>query len=209
MIRNYLITILLFLCVNAQATHSLTYYVYLETEYLQGPWSRTDILESSGYKYLAPKQYVNLFGSVREDMVNTMIANLRENKPELYKWEYTVKVFNDTVLLTINEEIGQIETIKNEITSTLTLNSFSVVTFEFPTSTETLSIDDIKIPYLDLVVNDPKQIKKKQVLVDTEPEKQHEDIEELEEQTGFSNWFILSIGLNILLICFLLYRIMK
>jgi len=204
MLRSSLLAISLLLCVHAQATHWATYYIYIETEYLQGPWSRMDALESSDYKYLSPILYENLFGTVQEDMVTTMISNLAENKPELYKWDYTVEINGDTVVLHIKEEIEQIETIKNEITSTLTLNSFSAVTFQLPGSTETLSINDIKIPFLDIVTQ--KQAETEQKII--EPGRSS-DLDTPNEQTRFSIWFLMSIGLNILLIGILIYRIRK
>lgn len=209
MIRSYLLAIFLLLCVNARATHWARYYIYIETEYLQGPWSRMDVLESSDNKYLSPKLYENLFGSVPEDMVNTMIANLAENKPELYKWDYTVKVNGDTVVITTTEEFDQIETVKNEITSTLTLNSFSAVTFQLPGSTTTLTLDDIKIPLLDLVNKEQDLENSDQETIESKSAEQIVEVEEPKDQKEYSIWFIASLGLNILLAGILIYRIRK
>ncbi len=140
-------------------------------------------------------------------MVNTMISHLRENKPDLYKWDYTAKVIGDTVVLSIEEDIDQIETVKNEITSTLTLNSFSAVCFQLPGSIETLTLNDINIPLLDLVSKEPATAE--QEIIESESYQQLTDVEKPTGQSSFSIWLIVSVGLNILLIGILIYRLRK
>lgn len=140
---------------SANATNWLTYYVYFETNYVQGPWSRFDILQKSDFKYLKPFEYEDLFGSEKVDMVNKMLFRLKGKKPDTYNWDYEINLINDTVILTSNNKIKDIETIKNEITATLTLNSFKAVTFQFPSYQETLTINNLTIPYFDLVVASP------------------------------------------------------
>lgn len=190
MIKSFLLVLNMILCFNVNATHWATYFVYIETEHVQGPWCRMEMLESSDYKYLSPKQYEDLFGSEPEDMARTMISHLAENKPELYNWEYKLKVNGDTVIISIEEDIKKIETILNEITLTLTLNSFSAVTFQLPGSARTMILNDIKIPFLDLVINEHKARE-----------------EEHKEQSPFSIWLLLSIGINVILVGLLIYRV--
>jgi len=54
---------------NSFASDWAWYYIYVQTEYIQGPWTRADVLNKSGsYKYLHPKQYEELFGSEKIDL---------------------------------------------------------------------------------------------------------------------------------------------
>lgn len=154
--KGILILLTLFTSLNANATHWLTYYVYFETEYLQGPWSRTDILEKSKNKYLTSVAFEDLFGTVDADLVGKMLARLKNNKPETYDWTYDLSFRGDTVILTTKDQINELETVKNEITATLTLNNFKAVTFRFHGGQETWTIDDLTLPYLDLVMGQPK-----------------------------------------------------
>ena len=149
----------LIISLNANATHWLTYYVYFETEYIQGTWTRTDILEKSEYKYLAPEAFEDLFGSEDKDLINKLISRLKEKKPNTYNWNYDLTIQNDTVILTPKRKIEQLETVKNEITATLILNNFNAVTFDFEDTQETLTLADLTLPYFDLIETEKKDIK--------------------------------------------------
>jgi len=141
----------LILALNANATNWLTYYVYHETEYIQGPWSRIDILEKSDYKYLSPQAYEDLLGSERIDLVNKIFFHLKEQKPEVYTWDYELSLYGDTVIFSTEEVIEHIEIIKNELTASLTLNGFEAVVFQIGNKKETMTIFDLTLPYFDLV----------------------------------------------------------
>jgi hypothetical protein len=206
MIKRILIVVVFLTSLNAQATHWLTYYIYLETEYIQGPWQRIDILEESNYKYLAPKAYENLFGSIPNDMVKTMIENLRENKPNIYNWNYEIDVHGDSVILIVNDKIAHYVTIKNEITATLTLNGFSGVTFRTPNQVETMTLDDLTLPYFDLIIAEKRVQKDLDTIVNIGKK-------EIKDRDGNNStkspWLAISIGFNILLIGWLLFNRIK
>jgi hypothetical protein len=149
----------LIISLGANATNWLTYYVYFETEYIQGTWTRTDILEKSEYKYLAPEAFEDLFGSENEDLVNKMISRLKKKNPKMYNWSYDLTIQDDTVILTPNGKIEQWATVKNEMTATLMLNNFKAVTFDFGDTQETLTLADLTLPYFDLIETKNKDIK--------------------------------------------------
>ncbi|MFO8236501.1 MAG: hypothetical protein R6U04_13975 [Bacteroidales bacterium] len=149
--RKLLTLLFLLTALNVSATNWLSYYVYSETKYMQGPWSRTDVLGKSGYRYLAPHYYEDLFGTVKSDLVNKMIQRLQEMKPGVYNWDYDLSIEGDTVIFSTGTQIRRFETVKNEITVTLTMNDFDVIIFRLPDKEETLTIDDVTLPFFDLV----------------------------------------------------------
>lgn len=154
--KELLTILILIMSLSAGGTHWLTYYVYYETEYMQGPWTRTDLLKESGYKFLASEAFEDLFGSEDKELVNQMLHRLKNKKPEIYNWNYDITFQGDTVILKTKEKIEKIETVKNEITATLTLNNFKAVTFHFTDQQETWTINDLTLPYLDLVTGRSK-----------------------------------------------------
>ena len=178
-----LLTILtLIISLSANATNWVTYYVYFETEYMQGTWTRADILENSEYKYLAPEVFEDLFGSGDEGLINKMMSRLKEKKPKTYDWSYDLTIQNDTVILMLKGKIKQLATVKNEITATLTLNDFKAVTFDFGDTQETLTLADLTLPYFDLIENKKEKIKVEAVTTDkTEKEKRTETIQTKEK----------------------------
>ncbi|MFT5253353.1 MAG: hypothetical protein ACI87N_002386 [Flavobacteriales bacterium] len=147
------------ICLSANATQWLTYYVYFETEYIQGTWTRADILAKSDYKYLAPEAFEDLLGSEDGDLINKLFSRLKEKKPNTYNWRYDLTIQNDTVILTPKGKIEQWATVKNEITATLILNNFKAVTFDFEDTHKTLTITDLTLPYFDLIETKNKDIK--------------------------------------------------
>ena len=150
-VRVFLLALLLMVNLNLKATHNLTYPVYFENEYIQGPWSRIGDLEESNYKYLAPEFFEDILGTEQIDLVKKMLFRLKERKPEVYNWNYEIIVRNDTVLLSITDTITQYELVKNEITATLTLNGFKAIIYKQFDRTEILTINDLTVPYFDLV----------------------------------------------------------
>jgi len=149
--RLFLACCLLIAVLPAKATHFITYYIYVETDYIQGSWDRQEMLEPFGGKYLAPKEYEELLGSEAEELVKAILAGLKSEHPNLYAWSYEVDVRTDSVWIVIKDSIPKLETVQNEITASLTLNSFESVTFQLPTGIATLTLDDVSIPYFDLV----------------------------------------------------------
>ena len=115
--KSFISIALLVLCSGAGATHRLTYYVYYETSYAQGPWSRTGILDHSDYRYLKAEAYEDLFGTVREELVLKMLSRLKEKKPDLYSWDYELTLEGNVVTLTTTDNISNLETVKNEVTA--------------------------------------------------------------------------------------------
>ena len=149
--KIFLFLFSILLCQNASATHWLTYFVYVETQYTQGTWSRTNLLAQSDYTYLSPQIQEDLFGSLKEDLVNKMLFRLKENNPEAYNWNYVLSFQGDTVILATENRINAFETVKNEITATLTLNNFKAVTFTTENYNQTFEIGDVSLPFFDLI----------------------------------------------------------
>ena len=194
------------LAISAKAfsTEWLTYYVYFETGYSQGPWTRTDMLEASNRNYLAVEVYEDLFGSVDEDLIGKLISRLKDKKPALYNWTYDLEVQGDTVVITPKGQLKNRETVKNELTATLTFNSFNAVTFDFGDSSETWTKDDLTLPYFDLISKQPIA-----TATDTTVVKQDRVNAQIVE-TGKSNplkvWLIISVIVNIGLVSVLVLR---
>lgn len=202
-IMKYIIASLFFIfSVKAQAAHWFTFYVYFETEYIQGPWSKTDVLDQSNYKYLTVEKHEKLLGTVDEDLVDTLIATLKENKPELYNWNYDLKIQQDLVEITIHEIIENPETIKNELIATILLNNFDKLKLNYNQKSETLTLEDLTLPYMDLVFYQSQE--------DADETSTVEEILEAREETSsdesssLNYWLIASVILNIAFIGFFL-----
>jgi len=180
---------------NSFATEWLTYYVYFETEYMQGPWTRIDIVEKSNYKYLTVEAYEDLFGSENEQLVRKFLSRLHNKKPDLYKWKYDLTFQGDTVVIKAKEQPKNIETIKNEITATLTFNNFKAVQFNFGGKSETLTNNDLTVPYFDLVSKQTTQTINTSKM--EELSEQNETFEQTETKNPLKTWLILSIIFNL------------
>jgi len=148
--RVFLTIFILLVSLSANATHWLTYYVYYETEYIQGPWSRFDILETSEYKYLDVLKYEDLFGSDATDLTNKMLSRLWEKNNTVYDWDYDLILQGDSVIIVPKEEIKEFETVKNEIVATFTSNGYKTVIFRFTDQEKAFTINDLSLPYFDL-----------------------------------------------------------
>jgi len=208
--KRWLTILTLIISLNTNATQWFTYFVYFETEYIQGPWTRTDLLEQSAYKYLASEAYEDLFGSEQVDMANKMLSRLKAKKPDVYDWPYDLIIQGDTVILTPGGPIDQLETVKNEITATLTLNNFKAVIFQFTDRQETLTTNDLTLPYLDLVtagqksyelvaITENKTSKKTDSQASTTASKPNVSVDK-ENHYSWSMWMIISGILNLGLI---------
>ncbi|MBT30250.1 MAG: hypothetical protein CMO01_11370 [Thalassobius sp.] len=146
---------------NVSASTWETYYVYYETDYSQGPWSRTTILNQSDYKFLAPVMFEDLFGSIKSGFVYKVIERLRDKKPKLYQWKYELECLGDTVIFKSGDQITSFNTVKNEIVSSLALNGSKVVIFDLEDRKESFSLNDVSLPYLDLVMPNQKNSQQK------------------------------------------------
>lgn len=205
--KHVIITLFILISTNASATHWLEYFVYVEVEYYQGPWSGYTLLEESNsdYRYLSPVAFEGLFGSDKTDLARAFLSKLSEQKPKRYRWEYDVSYENEIVTIKPLGKIENWQTVKNEITATMALNSFPTVKFEFEDSTVISTLDDLTLPYMDLrdVRSFPKRksdtIKKRNTVwlkpVQTVTES---------KPTRFYFWLILSVVLNVLLIVLLI-----
>lgn len=136
------------------ATEWAVYYIYVQTEYTQGPWIRTKILDKSGgYKYLYPKRHEELFGSEAIELANAIYSHLKKETehPELYKFQCSLSLLADTVVIQTEEVLPDLNAIKNELTASFTLNSFAAVKIIQHNKKIVYQLKDISIPYMDLV----------------------------------------------------------
>lgn len=210
-------TILLFIpMLEVGATHWLTYFVYSESEYAQGPWSRTRILDQSDYRYLAPREYTDLFGTEPIDLVQKMMQRLGEIHPGNYDWTYELGVKEDTVELKTDVFPEAWGSVKNEVTATMILNGFRAVRFTTPDTTIISALGDLTMPYFDLVPPDrnrkgPRVEAKSRepaVPVEASPDKVEMN-EGAATRNPLTAWLVLSIMLNLILGFFLILKFRK
>lgn len=201
MMKTHLIVILLFvLSFNVHANHEITYYVYFETQYTQGPWAKTDILDKSEYKYLNAKKYEEMMGTTEDELVEKILSQLKDEKPDVYNWSYDLAIEEDTVVITPEDEIEKPETVKNELTASLTHNGFKAVKFKWSDDSKPLTIDDVTLPYLDLVMGPSKT-------ENTDKEEHPDNEPPLDNKNGIWNgWLIGSVLLNLGLIGLLVFK---
>ncbi|MFZ1800463.1 MAG: hypothetical protein WAU24_11420 [Chitinophagaceae bacterium] len=208
-----ILVIILFLTIgqNCFATEWLTYFIYIQTEYIQGPWTRTTIFDKSGsYIYLHPKEFEELFGSEGIDLANAIFNHLQKEteSPKLYKFTYSLSLASDTVVIRTKETIVKLDAIKNELIASFTLNSFSAVKIIQPNKTTLYQIKDISIPYMDLVFPAESNMKTdNQAFVQTDSIKNDtlnsttttETLSNTEPEDKISIWLFISIIINLVL----------
>lgn len=141
----------------AGAAHWMTYYVYHETHYEQGPWVRQNLLQESGFKYLLAESHKDLFGTEDEQMIKKMMSRLQDKKPEIYHWNYELEIKKDSVIIIPDGNIEASETIKNEITATMAMNGFEPVIFKSADQQELWTMQDLSLPLLDLITVPKKE----------------------------------------------------
>lgn len=199
--KKILLIIVFSTSLSSYATHWLEYYVYFETEYSQGPWSRYDNLEQSNYIYLTVQLFEDLFGSLEEQLVEQILIKLKERKPDLYNWNYDFSIEERTVIISTNKIPKNQQTIKNEITASLTLNNFDAVKFILGNEVDTLNANDITVPYFDLVSNQAKLPTnyKDETKVEVE-------VDSTETKNKLIYWLYLSIVINLILFLFILFN---
>lgn len=195
------------------ATDWFTYFIYVQKEYIQGAWIREDILErSTGYNYLEPKQFEELFNISGDgiDMANAILSHLKEENPERYKFKCDLSVSKDTIIIQTNDTITNFDAVKNELTASYIINSFTAVKIIQQNRIGVYLLKDITVPYMDLVL--PNQASRR---IQTYPSQGNTGEDSLTTQktppltTGqpknrVSIWLIISLVLNLLLIVWLI-----
>jgi len=205
------LTILIFFIFgqHCYATNEGWFYIYKETEYPQGPWTRTNILEQSGsYKYLEPKQFEELLGSEKNQLANSIFFHLQKEteSPNLYKFKNSLSVSFDTVILQSNEIITDFEKIKNELVASFTLNNFTAIKVIQGKTIRIYKLSDITIPYMDLVYYSNQSLSKN---VDNKNDSTSIKMTQKTDNSSknkFSTLLILSLGLNIIFITFIMLK---
>jgi len=151
---KYLLAFLLSFTIGQKcfATEWATYYVYIQTEYVQGPWSRTDLLNQSGsYIYLDPKEVEDLLGSDNDQLASAILSHLQKATPERYKFKSSLSTLADTVIITTKDSIADFDAVKNELVASFTLNSYNMVKIIQKGKVQSFQLKDISVPYMDLV----------------------------------------------------------
>lgn len=204
--KNLITLFVLIISINTQASHWFTYYVYHEVEYLQGPWSRANLLDDSNYIYLTVEQHESLLGTEDSDLVDTLISKLKEKKPDLYNWTYELKIDKDLVEISTEDEVD-FEAIKNELIATILFNNFEKLKFDYNGQSETLTLDDLTLPYFDLVTNPIQTETTDEPLIEQEEITENQPIENKEEKRNtLVFWLMASVLLNIGILGFWLMR---
>lgn len=134
------------------ATEWATYYIYVQKDYLQGPWKRADWLgQLDSYQYLHPQQFEELFGSEPISLASSIFSHLREETPERYAFQSTLTISGDTVIIQTPGSVADFDAVKNELTASFVLNNFSVVKIIRQGKAALYGLKDITVPYMDLV----------------------------------------------------------
>lgn len=192
---------------TAFATDWFWYYIYVQTEYIQGPWTRTNILDKSGsYTYLQPKQFEELFSisGDGQDIAEAIFTHLKKETPSRYKFSYILSISKDTVIIKTKDTIADFDAVKNELTASFTLNNFHAVKIIQRNKTNLFVIEDITVPYMDLVfpvsattkANQPLDSLQKDTLISTH---KSETKTQEEPRNKVSVWLIISLIINLVL----------
>jgi hypothetical protein len=130
------------------------------------------------------------------------MERLREEKPATYDWDFQLSLFGDTVYLDMDGRIEQQETVMNEVTATMILNSFSAVCFQYPGKEETWTLVDLTLPLFDLVSVSEKDADDAGNSLTQNPGRG-------ELKRPLTIWLVLSGLLNFILIAYLIFRTKK
>lgn len=138
---------------NSLATEWAWYYIYVQKEYIQGPWTRADLLsQRDDYAYLHPQQFEELYGADEEQMVLSIFGHLREETPERYTFRSSLSVSMDTVIIRSEDTIPDYDAVKNELIASFVLNHFKTVKIIQPGKVSLYGLRDLTVPYMDLVL---------------------------------------------------------
>ena len=140
---------LLFLSVRpCSATHDLQYFIYVQDEYVQGPWRHAENV----VEYLRPITFTELFGSEPLDVPLSVFKHLAVNRPDDYQWERQLHVAGDTLMIDVGGAIPNFDRVRNEVTLSMTSQSvFRHVRFRSADRDVTFSEEDVELPYFELV----------------------------------------------------------
>ena len=193
---------------RALATEWFTYFIYVQKEYIQGPWIRVNILDKSG-SYLEPKQFDELFSISGDglDMAIAILSHLKEETSERYKFKHTLTISKDTIIIQTNDTISDFDAVKNELTASYILNNFTAVRIIQHNRTGIYLLKDITVPYMDLVL--PAQTSTK-TQTDVNPDNSRNDsltsaqkdqpLKIGQAKNRVSIWLIISLAMNLLLL---------
>jgi hypothetical protein len=193
------------------ATEWLTYYIYIQKDYLQGPWTRAELLGKSNYEYLHPKQFEELFGSESISLANAILDHLRAETPERYAFRSTLALSADTVVIQTPDDIEGFDAVKNELAASFILNHFSAVKIIRRGKAALYGLKDITVPYMDLVLPGETAIPPRQKPDSIQagiqaPAKPVQAIPQEKTGNKIAPWLILSLLVNLVVAILLLRR---
>jgi hypothetical protein len=199
---------------SAFAKDWFSYYIYIQKEYIQGPWLRTDILDKTGnYTYLQPKQFEELFSisGDGQEIADAILAHLKKETPGRYKFKYTLSISKDTVIIKTQDTISDFEAVKNELTASFTLNSFSAVKITQCSKAKIFLLKDITVPYMDLIFPNQIAIQMSQSQDSLQKDTltsalKTETLINEQSENKVSIWLIISLTINLVLTFVLLRR---
>lgn len=203
----FTIIFLLIIGQGAFATEWFTYFIYVQKEYIQGPWIRAGILDKSG-SYLEPKQFDELFSISGDglDIANAILSHLKEETPERYKFEYTLTISRDTIVIKITDTIRDFDAVKNELTASYILNNFGAVKIIQQNRAGIYLLKNVTVPYMDLVL--PAQTTA-QTQINSGPDNTRNDTSTSarknqslpieKSKASVSIWLMISLAINLLL----------
>ncbi|MES2429994.1 MAG: hypothetical protein V4556_03595 [Bacteroidota bacterium] len=208
--KKLLLILFLSIGIKSFATEWASFYVYVQQEYVQGPWKRTDVLNQSGSnQYLHALQFEELFGTEPMQLASSIFSHLKAFTPERYKFNPTISIFEDTVIIKTKDSIAYLDAVKNELVASFMLNDFKGVKIIQGNNVQLFLLKDISVPYMDLIspstpiiipANDSLQ---KDGIIEVNP-----PINLTSKKTLDKNyiWMILSVGLNLILIILLITK---
>jgi hypothetical protein len=162
------------LALNLQATHHLTYFVYVESVFQQGYWKDADRVTDHQGVFLYPYKYTDLFGTVKEDFYNKMLTRLKSHHDFYQQVALDSNVlkqdgyreYYDTLNFAVQAGLSQqqLKTIRNELTATvLTAGESDAIRLNhydregMKVKTETLDFADLDYPMFELAGNKEKE----------------------------------------------------
>jgi len=159
---------LLLVASNIQATHHLTYFVYVESYFPQGYWKDAEMTFKHGGVFLYPHQYTDLFGTVKEDFYKKLLQRLEEHHDFYARVQLdnnrikndNHREYYDTLKVALGYDLSddQLRTVRNELIATviaageceaLRLNHYNADGKRV--RTETLDYRDLDYPLFELV----------------------------------------------------------
>jgi hypothetical protein len=217
---------LFLLKLTSGATEWCNYYIYVEKDYMQGPWSRADLIYNySKEKYLHPVLCEDLFGSEKEQLIYAVMGHLKKESVYHYTFKYTVKELGDTAFIQTKDTIPGFKSIKNELIASLLLNNYKVLTIKQATISNSYVLSDLSLPFMDLCLPPKPEgtraaepamradtSKQKTSLLKETPQpdtlktkdRTQEDMKNIENPFPSGLWLIVSVVINLTLGLFLI-----